>query len=60
LDRREAAQVQLRVSLDFGGRQQIQVRQLSTGKRIIVIAISLVIFLGIVTYAGKRLQAAWR
>jgi hypothetical protein len=59
LDVREAAQVQLRVSLDFPGRQPTQVRQLSTAKRIIVIAISLAVFLGIVTFAGKRLRAAW-
>jgi hypothetical protein len=60
LDGRDAAQVQVRVSLDFRSRQTAQVRQLSRAKRITVITISLVVFLGIVTYAGKRLQAAWR
>ena len=60
LDGRDAAQVQVRVSLDFRSRQPAQVRQLSTAKRITVITISLVIFLAIVTYASKRLQAAWR
>ena len=60
LDGRGAAQVQLHVALDFQGRQQPQVRLLSPARRIVVVAISLVIFLGIVTFAGKRLRAAWR
>jgi hypothetical protein len=55
-----AAQVQLRVSLEFPGRQQPQVRQLSPARRAVVAVISLAIFLAIVTYAGKRLRAAWR
>ncbi len=60
LDGRGAAQVQLRVALDFPGRQQLEVRQLSPARRATVAAISLAIFLGIVTYAGKRLRVAWR
>jgi hypothetical protein len=60
LEGRGAAQVQLRVALEFPGRQQAQVRQLSPARRVVVAAISLAIFLGIVTYAGKRLRAAWR
>jgi hypothetical protein len=55
-----AAQVQLRISLDFPNRQQVQVRELSPGRRGLVIGISLAIFLGIVTFAGKKLRAAWR
>ena len=60
LEGRGAAQVQLRVALDFPGRQQPQARQLSPARRAVVAVISLAIFLGIVTYAGKKLRAAWR
>ena len=55
-----AAQVQLRVSLEFPNRRQLQVRQLSPARRVVVIGISLAIFLGIVTFAGRKLRAAWR
>jgi hypothetical protein len=55
-----AAQVRLRVSLDFPGRQQPQVRQLSPARRTVVALISLGVFVAIVTYAGKKLRAAWR
>jgi len=52
-----AAQVQLRVSLDFQGRGQARV--LSPARRMAVVVISLAIFLGIVTFAGRKLRAAW-
>jgi hypothetical protein len=59
LDGRGAAQVQLQIALDFPARQPPQVRLLSPGKRVAVVAISLAIFLGIVIFAGKKLRAAW-
>jgi hypothetical protein len=58
LDARAAVQVRLQVSLDFPARLQTQVRVLSTGKRIAVVVISLLVFFGIVTYAGRKLKAA--
>jgi hypothetical protein len=53
-------QVQLRVALDSPWRGDRQAGQLSTGRRAAVIGISLALFLGIVTYFGRKLLAVWR
>jgi hypothetical protein len=60
LDGHGAAQVQLRVSLDFPNRRQVQVRQLSPARRVAVVGISLALFLAVVIFAGRKLRAAWR
>jgi hypothetical protein len=52
--------VRLRSTLDFSGRGQPQARTLSTQKRLVVIAISAFVFLGIVSYSARKLSAAMR
>jgi hypothetical protein len=60
MEGRVPVQVQLRVALDFSGSEPRQVGRLSTGRRVAVVGISLALFLGIVTYSGRKLLAAWR
>ncbi len=60
LDNRDgtrAATVHLRVWLDFGARRVPEVTELAPGRQFMVVAISLAVFFGIVTYSGRRL---WR
>ena len=60
LDNRDgtrAATVHLRVWLDFGGRHGPEVTELAPGRQFVVVAVSLAVFFGIVTYSGRRL---WR
>lgn len=51
----KAASVHLRVSLSFEGGAEPRVRTLSPLRQIVVVAISFVVFFGIVLYAGRRL-----
>ena len=60
LDNRDgtrAATVHLRVWLDFGGRRAPEATELAPGRQFVVVAISLAVFFGIVTYSSRRL---WR
>jgi hypothetical protein len=50
--------VKLRLALDFSGRGHPQARYLSPERRSAVIAISLLVFLGIVLYSAKKLLKA--
>ncbi len=59
-DRREPAQIQLRVAMDFSARVRPQPGQLSSARRMVVIAISLAVFFAIVLYSGKKLLPAFR
>ncbi|MGA2195610.1 MAG: hypothetical protein ABSH40_10095, partial [Bryobacteraceae bacterium] len=51
------ATVHLRVWLDFGGRRVPEVTELAPGRQLVVVAVSLAVFFGIVAYSGRRL---WR
>jgi hypothetical protein len=60
LDNRDGTQAvtaHLRVWLDFGGRRVPEVTELAPGRQLVVVAVSLAVFFGIVTYSGRRL---WR
>ena len=47
----------LRVWLDFGGRRGPEVTELAPERQFVVVAVSLAVFFGIVTYSSRRL---WR
>lgn len=51
------ARVHLRVALDFSGLPEPRVRYLSKERQLTVIAVSFLVFFGIVAYSGRRL---WR
>jgi hypothetical protein len=60
LDNRDGtrdATVHLRVWLDFGGRREPEVSEITPERQFVVVAVSLAVFFGIVTYSGRRL---WR
>jgi hypothetical protein len=60
LDNRDgtrAATVHLRVWLEFGSGQRPEVTELAPQRQFVVVAISLAVFFGIVSYSGRRL---WR
>jgi hypothetical protein len=60
LDNRDgtsATTVHLRVWLEFGGRRDPEVTELAPGRQFVVVAVSLAVFFGIVTYSSRRL---WR
>jgi len=56
-DGHREATVHLRVWLDFGVGRFPEVTGLSPTRQLIVVALSLAVFLGVVTYSGRRL---WR
>ncbi len=60
LEGRGPAQVRLEVVLEFGSAAEAAVRELSPGRRLTVIAITLVVFSGLVWFAARRLRRAVR
>ena len=52
------AEVHLRVLLDFSGRHSLAVTQITPLRRAVVVAISLAVFAGIVSYSARRLLRA--
>jgi hypothetical protein len=52
------AEVHLRVLLDFSGRHSLTVTQITPLRRAVVVALSLAVFLAIVTYSARRLLRA--
>ncbi len=52
------AEVHLRVLLDFSGRHSLSVTQITPLRRAVVVALSLAVFLAIVTYSARRLLRA--
>ncbi len=51
--------VQLKISVDFSGELEKQVRYLSPERRFAVILTSLVVFAGIATYSARKLWSVW-
>ena len=49
------AEVHLRVMLDFSGRHSLTVTQISPERRAVVIALSMMVFVAIVSYSARRL-----
>jgi hypothetical protein len=56
LEGRGPASVRLEVALEFGRGGQPLVRELSTGRRVVVILTSLAVFAAILWYASRRLR----
>jgi len=56
-DGKQAATVHLRVWLDFATGRGAEAKRLSPGRQLTVVAISLAVFFGIVTFSARRL---WR
>jgi hypothetical protein len=57
---RPAANVHLRIRLDFGLAPELAVRRLSPGRQLTVIALSCAFFFGVVTYSARRLLKGLR
>ncbi len=54
------AVVHLRVVLDFSGRHSLTVTEITPRRKAVVVAVSLAVFLAIVTYSSRRLLRAVR
>lgn len=59
-DGRQAAQVHLRVALDYSSGRGSEVGRLSPRRQITVVAISCVAFLGIVAFSAQKLRKAMK
>ncbi len=57
---REATDVHVRVSLDFGDRSRPDVTRLSPQRQLSVIALSFAFFFGVVTYSARKLLRSVR
>jgi len=58
MEGRGPASVRLEVALEFGRGGQPLVRELSTGRRVVVILTSVAVFAAVVWYASRRLRRA--
>jgi hypothetical protein len=60
VDGSKPAAVQVRIALDFAAPPEPEVTQISPGRQLAVVAVSMVFFVGVLTFSARRLWRATR